>query len=360
MADDNQEQSETSLETTTGAGPTQDAAHTPDETGASDTDAQLDAILNGNFEGESLDAADGNPETRDEPADEFPDLKDEQSEEDGEDTDAEEDEEDAEPPAGQEESDQGTKNSGRFRFKNADDQAVAAIAKAKNISLVEAARLYAGDQPKPAEEADAGKEEATQGRTPKEIQAELDQARADKKKARVEMEWELENDLEDRVEALREELEAAKDSERQASQTAAQRAQAELNEAHEKSLAKAEGFYPSLTDEKSPLFKRVQELDAQAIRLGDPLANDPDKAMILAKQAAKELKIPMVDPKESKQGTTPAKKTNTRPAPLASGNARTSPAAQPVLEKEIDAIQTPGDYDRMLKDMGIGGSLLSS
>ena len=63
----------------------------------------------------------------------------------------------AEPAAGEPGGEHDTKEPDRFRFKNPEDRAIALLAKTKGISLVAAAKLYAGDAPAatPAAPADA-------------------------------------------------------------------------------------------------------------------------------------------------------------------------------------------------------------
>jgi hypothetical protein len=74
----------------------------------------------------------------------------------------EEPEKEEEQESEDEEEEPAAKVSDRFRFKSDEDKAVAALAKAKGCSLVEAARIYAGDNPTAKPTDDAEKQVDTQ------------------------------------------------------------------------------------------------------------------------------------------------------------------------------------------------------
>jgi hypothetical protein len=81
---------------------------------------------------------------------------------------------------------------------------------------------------------------------------------------------------------------------------------------------------------------------------GDPIFSHPDKAEVLIKQAAYNLKIPM-----NKPGSVPAKKTvQHRPIQPANGNARTittDPAKR--AADAIAGIRTSDEFERLVASM---------
>jgi hypothetical protein len=90
------------------------------------------------------------------------------------------------------------------------------------------------------------------------------------------------------------------------------------------------------------MVKLMTELDHRMKEIGDPLYDSPDKPFILAKQAARELGIPMTDPKRK---PAPSQK-SVRPVQPAPGNRRTSaPAPSARLDADLDNIQSLEDYE---------------
>jgi len=78
-----------------------------------------------------------------------------------------------------------------------------------------------------------------------------------------------------------------------------------LSEQFDRSTAQAIAAYPDYGNPESPLFKRIAEIDSALKSDGDPLYQSPDKPMILAWRAAKELGIIAVDlkPMQEAQST---------------------------------------------------------
>ena len=104
-------------------------------------------------------------------------------------------------------------------------------------------------------------------------------------------------------------------------------------------------YYPDTTDPNSDMVKLMTELDRRMQEIGDPLYDSPDKPFILAKQAARELGIPMTDPKRKPSPGTPS----VRPVQPASGNRRTSaPAPSARLDADLDKIETLEDYEALI------------
>jgi hypothetical protein len=93
------------------------------------------------------------------------------------------------------------------------------------------------------------------------------------------------------------------------------------------------------------MAKEMAKLDAEMRELGDPLYHSTDKPFILAKEAARNLGIPMRKP-----GTAPAKKTvQHRPVQPASGNASTTSAdPNQRFEQEIASISSLDDYEALV------------
>ncbi len=233
----------------------------------------------------------------------------------------------------------------RFRFKDPADQAVAAIAKAKGITLIEAARLYAGEIPTKRDDETATTQADTAPKdTVKSVQARIDELEA--LDAQASMILEFETALGHRREAnkLRNQLMDLKISEVQAKSIREQREATSFNDAYTASETQAVTYYPDVTRADSPLVKRMVELDAQAQRLGDPVFTSPEKPFLLAKAAARELGILMTDPKKQ-----PATKQAVRPMQPASGNARTTATAPAVRQEEaIDKIDGIQDYEKFV------------
>ena len=113
-----------------------------------------------------------------------------------------------------------------------------------------------------------------------------------------------------------------------------------------KSEEKTVGLYPDAAVKNSPMAKEMARLEAEMLELGDPLYHSTDKPFILAKEAAKNLGIPMKKP-----GTAPVKKTvQHRPIQPAGGNARTtSTDANQALEQEIEQLDSLEAYERKFR-----------
>ena len=245
-----------------------------------------------------------------------------------------------------------TKTQERFRFKADEDKAVALLAKAKGISLVQAAKLYDAMNPESNQGSETGEsntpattDPSNQRETSADVQARIDELE--------DLEAQAFDDLE---------LEAAKEHRREASKLRTKLIDLKLAEAQEKvqtdaqaerkfyadysaSEDKALSFYPDLADPNSAMSKRLAELDAQAHDMGDPNYYSPNKPWLLAVAAAKELGVLMKKP-----SATPAKKTvQNRPMQPASGNARTtSTDANRTFEADLDKVETLEDYERLL------------
>ncbi|MEI6676276.1 MAG: hypothetical protein WCO57_13985 [Verrucomicrobiota bacterium] len=238
----------------------------------------------------------------------------------------------------------------RFRFKDAADQAVAAIAKAKGISLVEAARLYEGEIPTKREDATTPQAEEVQGEkeTVASVTATIEELRAQKREAQTNLEFETASELDAQIDLLRDKRDDLKIAEVREKSRSEQREVVAFNDAYDASERKAVTFYPDTLDPKSALVKRMAELDAQAERLGDPLFHSPEKPWLLTTQAALELGVLMTDPDQKK----PVAKAAARPMQPASGNARTTATVPAVKQEEaIDKIKSLADYEKFVASL---------
>lgn len=262
---------------------------------------------------------------------------------------AEEQEEEAEEPGTQPEQ----KTRDRFRFKNADDQAVAAIAKAKGVSLVEAARIYAGDAPAKPAEAQEQQQEQTPVETAASVEAEIEALYEKKKEAIRAIDVDTQADLEDEIRKLERKARTLAVSEARAKeiadQEAAQSSVEAFNSEYDSNWERALQYYPGLNDPNSAIYKKVAELDAQAQQLGDPLFNSAKKPWTLALKAAEETGTLMAKPSEKSPG--PKKAKIGSPVKPASGNASTIPATQQRVAEEIDGIESLTDYEDRIAEL---------
>jgi hypothetical protein len=231
----------------------------------------------------------------------------------------------------------------RYRFKDPDDVAIAAIAKANGISLLEAAKQFEATKPAKAEVS----EEEAPSRTSDGITEELLSLQEELDGAFRNIELDKVADLNKQIFKLMDEREALRVQEREQASTRKNKAQADFDQAYDASLQQACGFYPDLLDPNSALSKEVYSLDQRAMSLGDPLFNSPDKPLTIAKKAALKLGILMADPADPK---TAVKKAHvSRPVTPASGNARTTPAAPaPKLDAQLGKVKSVADYERLI------------
>ena len=166
----------------------------------------------------------------------------------------------------------------RFRFKDAEDRAVAMIAKTKGISLVAAAKLYSGEhEPIPAATPDPDPEPQ-----PDTALTELDErlnAAMDRRKelAKALGTEELE-EAKDEIEQLRQQKAAVESRKAQAAATKADAFATDRSE----SIKAAKGQFPSSTDPKSELAQAI-------VARIESIAKDPDRSVLLSDPKAPEV-----------------------------------------------------------------------
>ena len=229
----------------------------------------------------------------------------------------------------------------RFRFKDPMDQAVAVLAKAKGISLVEAAQIIAGA---PSKSTEAEQQQADEGPSVASVSDEIKRLVAEKKAAMTNLEFETAAEIDEQIESLRDQREELRVTEASATARKHQQQVDEFDRAYSKSESNAVTFYPDAAKADSELTKRMIELDNQMRDLGDPLYDSPDKPFILAKAAAKELGVPMAKPGAKPAASAPPQKAPIQPAP---GNRGTTSATAPAakLDQVIEGLGTEGAYE---------------
>jgi hypothetical protein len=95
------------------------------------------------------------------------------------------------------------------------------------------------------------------------------------------------------------------------------------------------------------MAKEILRLDAEMRSAGDPIYSHPDKAEVLIKQAAYNLKIPM-----NKPSSTAKKTVQHRPIQPASGDARTATTDPAKRAADVIAgIRTSDDFERLVASM---------
>lgn len=333
MANEDQVQTDLQTEETPVVDPL-DAANSQNGTNElaayeAEKDALLEQLGNDDEQGEKPAEVEESEEAQGEEA-----ASEEEAEEQSEETTEEEvTEDDPEPEA---------RTSKKIRFSNPDDLAVAAIAKAKKISLVEAARIYAGDPPA-TKHPEATQEEEAATETVAAVSTAIKDLQTQKREKLAALDFEGAAELDEQIDALRDKRDELKISEARQQTLAEQKEAEKFYAAYQKSEDKTIGLYPDAAVKDSPMSKEIARLDAEMLELGDPLYYSTDKPFILAKEAAKNLGIPMKKP-----GTAPVKKTvQHRPIQPAGGNARTtSTDANQALEKEIDQLDSLEAYER--------------
>lgn len=243
------------------------------------------------------------------------------------------------------------KSQERFRFKSDDDKAVAAIAKAKGVSLVEAARIYSGEQPQArAAESTQEPQQSEKSENLASIEAEIDALIEEKDAAIRAIDVDAQADLEKQIRQLEKKarllaVTEAEESAR-AAQTQLEQAQQDFDTTWDFSRAR----YPELNDPNSAMYKEIARLDAEMQELGDPLANDPKRLWDLAKRAGLNTRTPMTKPRES--SSAPQKgKTGSPVKPAAGNRGTTSADSNQKFEQKVEGLQSLDDYEEEVRLM---------
>ena len=330
MSDENQAKADAADATQTVADPL-DAVISHDGTkiALNDYQAELEAAMNQPLNDEHGDEPADEPEQEqaDEPEEEQEQISDEESE-----------------PTESEEEGKGGKKSPRFRFKDPEDQAIAALAKAKGISLLEATKQYEAISGPKEQTQESTNTEATE--TAQSVSARIKELEAQAKEAATALNFDEAEDFRAQANDLRDKLIDLKLSEREAAKEAESKQEREFYAKYEASEQKTLQFYPDAGKADSQLAKEMAALDAQMKELGDPLYYSENKPFILAQQAAVKLGIPMTKPGSA---TKSAKQSVHRPMQPASGNARTTTTdATKQLSEAIDGVNTVAEYEKLV------------
>jgi len=237
----------------------------------------------------------------------------------------------------------------RPRLKDPLDIAVASLAKAKGISLIEAAKIIDGTNP-------TKREDATEPAEPEKIEnsqtidQQLKELRARHSEATRALEFETAAEIFEEIEALRDKQVTLKIEEVQEKSRTEQRQAQEFESQWKESNRKAAAFYPDAVKPDSPMYSKIQEIDAWMQENQDPIFNSPDKPFILSKMAAAELGVPMARP--AAKAKAPSAKSPIEPA---SGNARTAPVSpQKRMSEELDSLDSLDAFEAHIGAMSFG------
>ena len=273
----------------------------------------------------------------------------EENPEDEEESNADEAEESENQDGEEEEETPENNTSNRFRIRAQDEVESEALSLRKRHpdwsleQCITKAKDLLGVAEQSNQETDGEASEAV--RTTADVASEIEQLRKEHREATTGLDFEKAAELFDQIENLRDEREQLRITEFQQKNYQEQQEHERFETQFSSSENKAVQFYPDATDPDSPLTKRIIELNQQMQDLDDPLYRSPDKPFILAKQAAKELGIPMHNPKNAvakKQGSS-----TRRLIQPASGNARTTPKDAPAgkLEEQLGKIDSLEAYE---------------
>jgi len=246
--------------------------------------------------------------------------------------------------------------SNRFRIRAKDDVEAEALALRKRHpdwsleKCIASAKDILGVKPESGEQHQDSPQQADTGES---IEAQLKELRQKHKEATTALEFESAADIFEQIEALRDKQVVVRISEMQEKSRAEQRQAEEYDRKWDESERQAVTFYPAAKDPNSALSKKIAELDQRMKDLGDDLFFDPEKPFILAKEAARILKVPMADPKAAKA----AKSVSSPKSPIepASGNARTTPVSPTKrLNEELDALDSLDAFEAHVGAMSFG------
>jgi len=242
------------------------------------------------------------------------------------------------------------KSSKRVRFSDPADIAVAALAKAKGITLVEAAKIYEGSNPTAAQPSSAqesqSNDSSAEAETVQSVEARIAQLEEEAASAVSSLEFEVAEERRKEANSLRNKLMDLKIAEVLSKKDAEKKSEAQFMADYAKSEDKAISFYPDAANPNSQLHKRMMEIEQEMLRLQDPLYFSSDKPWILAQSAAAELKIRMRD--LNKDPVKASLKTRPTIQP-AGGDARTTTTNPTKRAAEvIDGLASSDDFEALV------------
>jgi hypothetical protein len=244
--------------------------------------------------------------------------------------------------------------SNRYRIRAKDDVEAEALALRKRHPDWSLEKCIASAKDllgvKPAESPEDGSTQAPV-ETSASVDAQLKELRAKHKEATTALEFETAAEIFEQIEALRDKQVELRFSEVQEKSRAEMQKAQEFDEKWDAAAQRAATFYPDSAKPDSAMARKIAELDQRMKDLGDDLYFDPEKPFILAREAAKELKIPMRDPKAKPA----AKPSPASPIQPASGNARTAPVNPAKrMSEELDALDSLDAFEAHVGSMSFG------
>jgi hypothetical protein len=193
------------------------------------------------------------------------------------------------------------------------------------------------------------------------VSAEIERLEAERSKAVKELRFEDTDGLDRQLRKLdRKHTALERQAEAEGRERKAQ-ARAQYETSFAKSNTQAVGLYPDAANVESPLAKKMVEIETLLEETNDPLFRDPNKPLVVAQMAARELRIA---PKA--KGTAPVVKPALKPAApavpvakpkgmLPAGGSTTAPVTNPHAEmnSKIQSVNNPEDLKKTLKGLGI-------
>ena len=240
----------------------------------------------------------------------------------------------------EEEEEPEVKASKRIRLSDPEEIAIHAIKRARDCTLSEAADVYRGITLTKNQDSQP-EQSSDQAETSDSVLARIEELEDMEATASSSLEFEAANEHRKEANKLRNKLMDLKIAEVQEKSRSEADAERKFYADYAKSEEKTVGLYPDAAVKDSPMAKEMAKIEAEMLELGDPLYHSTDKPFILAREAARNLGIPMRKP-----GSAPVKKSvQHRPIQPAGGNARTTTtdSAQRASEA-IDGIKSLRDW----------------
>jgi hypothetical protein len=228
---------------------------------------------------------------------------------------------------------------------------------------IDAARKQLGTAKPPEGKPDAAAnpESIAPTETLETVSAEIERLEAERSRAVKELRFEDTDGLDKQLRKLdRKHTALEREAEAQGRERQAQ-AKVQYETAFARSNTQAVGLYPDAANIETPLAKKMVEIEKLLEETNDPLFRDPNKPLVVAQMAARELRIA---PKA--KSTAPVVKPALKPAApavpvakpkgmLPAGGSTTAPVANPHAEmnSKIQSVQNPDDLKKELKKLGI-------
>ena len=242
------------------------------------------------------------------------------------------------------------KTSKRIRLSDPDEIAIHAIKRAKGISLVEAARIYSGDQPAQRATESTPEQQSEQSETLATVESEIDALYEQKDAAIRAIDVDEQAELEKKIRQLEKKARVMAVTEAEQSARAAVTQLEKAQQDFDTTWDFSRNRYPELNDPNSAMYKEVARLDAEMQELGDPLANDPKRLWDLAKRAGLNTRTPMTKARESSSAAAKGKTGSPiQPAPGNRGTTSADPSQK--FEQKVEGLQTLDDYEESVRLM---------